>query len=542
VEVLEGIGSGFSVALDPTNLFYVFIGVLIGTVVGVLPGLGPTATIALLLPITYTIEPTSAIIMLAGIYYGSMYGGTITAVLLRLPGEAASVVTAIDGYQMARQGRAGPALGIAAFASFIGGTVSVIGLTLLALPIATFAVRFGPPEMVALVTLGLLMVTYLGTGSPIKALSMAAVGLLLSTIGQDPLTGTTRYTFGQVELFDGLNFVAVAMGLFGVGEILYNLEQTDRVQGFTSKVKNILPTRKDFRDSSGAIGRGAGLGFIIGVLPGGGGVVSSLASYATEKKRAKDPSRFGKGAIQGVAGPETANNASSTSAFIPLLTLGIPSNVVLALLFGALLIQGITPGPQLIEQRPDVFWGVIASMYIGNIFLLMLNVPLVGVFVQLLRVRIGILAAFALLTVMAGVFSINNDVFDMWIVLLFGIIGWFMKKTGFEPGPLVLAFVLGPILERAFRQSMVLSEGSFAIFVTRPISGTIFALIALLLVIGIIGKGRARPSVDAVVSTDSSENEPDSTVEGAGGTDAEPTAGPTERTDASSERRPDERG
>jgi putative tricarboxylic transport membrane protein len=548
VEVLEGIGSGFSVALDPTNLVYVFLGVLIGTVVGVLPGLGPTATIALLLPITYTIEPTSAIIMLAGIYYGSMYGGTITAVLLRLPGEAASVVTAIDGYQMARQGRAGPALGIAAFASFIGGTFSVIGLTLLALPIATFAVRFGPPEMVALVTLGLLMVTYLGTGSPIKALSMAAVGLLLSTIGQDPLTGTTRYTFGQVELFDGLNFVAVAMGLFGVGEILYNLEQTERVQGFTAKVKNILPTRQDFRDSAGAIGRGAGLGFVIGVLPGGGGVVSSLASYASEKKRAKDPSRFGKGAIQGVAGPETANNASSTSAFIPLLTLGIPSNVVLALLFGALLIQGITPGPQLIEQRPDVFWGVIASMYIGNLFLLMLNVPLVGVFVQLLRVRIGILAAFALLTVMAGVFSINNDVFDMWIVLLFGIIGWFMKKTGFEPGPLVLAFVLGPILEQAFRQSMVLSGGSFGIFVTRPISGTIFALIALLLIVGAIGKGRARPSVADVKSTDStsedatSDDEEVSTAAGSGGTDAEPTSGPTEEQAEARGERPGERG
>lgn len=543
MEVLDGIGSGFSVALDPTNLVYVFLGVLIGTVVGVLPGLGPTATIALLLPVTYTIEPTSAIIMLAGIYYGSMYGGTITAVLLKLPGEAASVVTAIDGYQMARQGRAGPALGIAAFASFLGGTFSVIGLTLLALPIATFAVRFGPPEMVALVTLGLLMVTYLGTGSPIKALSMAAVGLLLSTIGQDPLTGVTRYTFGQVELFDGLNFVAVAMGLFGVGEILYNLEQTEKVQGFTSKIKNILPTRKDFRDSAGAMARGAGLGFVIGVLPGGGGVVSSLASYASEKRRAKDPSRFGRGAIQGVAGPETANNASSTSAFIPLLTLGIPSNVVLALLFGALLIQGITPGPQLIEQRPDVFWGVIASMYIGNIFLLMLNVPLVGVFVQLLRVRIGILASFALLTVMAGVFSINNDVFDMWIVLLFGIIGWFMKKTGFEPGPLVLAFVLGPILEPAFRQSMILSEGSFTIFITRPISGTIFGLIALLLIFGAVGKARARPSVAEVKSTDStSDEEPDSTSEGAGGTHAEPTAGPTEgQAEVSSKKGPDGR-
>lgn len=497
-DLLEGIAQGFSVALDPVNIGYVFLGVLIGTVIGVLPGLGPTATIALLLPLTYTIEPASAIIMLAGIYYGSMYGGTITAVLLRLPGEAASVVTAIDGYQMARNGRAGPALGIAAISSFIGGTVSVIGLMLLAVPIATFAVRFGPPEMVALVTLGLLMVTYLGTGSVVKALCMAALGLLLSTIGQDPITGTTRFTFGQVELFDGLNFVAVAMGLFGVGEILYNLERTERVQAVKVKIRNIWPTRTDFRDASGAITRGAGLGFLIGVLPGGGGVISSLASYATEKRRAKDPSRFGRGAIEGVAGPETANNASSTSAFIPLLTLGIPSNVVLALLFGALLIQGITPGPQLLEQRPDVFWGVIASMFVGNLFLLLLNMPLVGVFVQMLRVRIGILAAFALVTVMAGVFSINNDVFDMWIVLIFGIIGWLMKKTGFEPGPLVLAFVLGPILERAFRQSMLLSGGSLDIFVIRPISGTMFALIAVLLAVAGVGnlRGRRRTLTD----------------------------------------------
>ncbi len=499
--LLDGIGTGFSVALDPTNLLYVFLGVLIGTVIGVLPGLGPTATIALLLPITYEIEATTAVIMLAGIYYGSMYGGTITSVLLRLPGEAASVVTTFDGYQMAKQGRAGPALGIAAVGSFVGGTVAVIGLTLLAPPLADLAVEFGPAEYVALTTLGILLVTYLGTRHPLKSLSMAGLGLLLATIGQDPITGTTRYTFGQVSLFDGLDFVAVAMGLFGVGEILHSLEQTEKVQAITSKLKNVWPSRKDLRDSSGAIARGSVLGFFIGVLPGGGGVISSLASYALEKRRAKDPSRFGKGAIEGVAGPETANNASSTSAFIPLLTLGIPANVVLALIYGALLIQGITPGPQLIEQRPDVFWGVIASMYIGNVMLLALNIPLVGVFVQLLRVRAGILAAFALLVTMAGVFSVNNDTFDMWIVLLFGVIGWLMKKTGFEPGPLVLAFVLGPILERAFRQSMLLSGGSFDIFVMRPISGTIFALMALLIVYSMVAsfrrrQGRPLPSLD----------------------------------------------
>ncbi|MGY1724481.1 tripartite tricarboxylate transporter permease [Blastococcus sp. SYSU DS0533] len=500
MSILEGIGQGFSVALDPTNLLYVFIGVLIGTVIGVLPGLGPTATIALLLPITYEIEPVTAVIMLAGIYYGSMYGGTITSVLLQLPGEAASVVTTFDGYQMAKQGRAGPALGIAAVGSWIGGTVSIVGLVLLAPPLAELAVSFGDPEYVALTALGILLVTYLGTRHPVKSLAMAALGLLLATVGQDLITGTGRFTFGSISLFDGFDFVAVAMGLFGVGEILYNVEKTEKAQAIKSKIRNIWPNRKDFKDSSGAIARGSVLGFFLGVLPGGGGVISSLASYAMEKRRAKDPTRFGKGAIEGVAGPETANNASSTSAFIPLLTLGIPPNVVLALIFGALLIQGITPGPQLIDQQPEIFWGVIASMAIGNLMLLILNVPLVGFFVQLLRVRAGILAAFALLVTMAGVFSVNNDSFDMWVVLVFGIIGWLMKKTGFEPGPLVLAFVLGTILEESFRRSMLISGGEVSIFFTRPMSGTLFALMALVVIWSTVQgirrrRGRSRPSM-----------------------------------------------
>ena len=490
--LLDGIAEGFAVAVDPVNLVYVFLGVLIGTVIGVLPGLGPTATIALLLPLTYEIEPATAVIMLAGIYYGSMYGGTITSVLLRLPGEAASVVTTFDGYEMAKQGRAGPALGIAAVGSFIGGTLSVVGLMLLAAPLASVAVSFGPPEYVAITALGILLVTYLGTGSTVKSLSMAAVGLLLATVGQDPITGTTRFTFGEVSLFDGLDFVAVAMGLFGVGEILHSLERSGKLELVTSKIQHIWPTRKDFRDSSGAIARGSVLGFFIGVLPGGGGVISSLASYAVEKRWAKEPGRFGNGAIEGVAGPESANNASSTSAFIPLLTLGIPSNVVLALIFGALLVQGVTPGPQLINERPDVFWGVIASMFIGNVMLLALNIPLVGFFVQILRVRAGILAAFALLLTMAGVFSVNNDPFDMWVVLAFGVVGWLMKKTGFEPGPLILAFVLGPILERSFRQSMLLSGGSLDIFVTRPISGGVFVAMGLLIVMAVVTARRRR--------------------------------------------------
>jgi putative tricarboxylic transport membrane protein len=492
VGISDGILQGFAVALDPINLLYVFAGVLIGTVIGVLPGLGPTATIALLLPLTYTIEPATAVILLAGIYYGSMYGGTITSVLLRLPGEAASVVTTFDGYQMAKQGRAGPALGIAAIGSFVGGILSVLGLMLLAPPLADLAVSFGPPEYVALTALGILLVTYLGSGTPLKSLSMAALGLLLATMGQDPITGTTRFTFGSVALFDGLDFVAVAMGLFGVGEILHSLERTDKVQAVTRRITHIWPTRQDIRDSSGAIARGSVLGFVIGVLPGGGGVISSLASYALEKRRAKDPSRFGRGAIEGVAGPETANNASSTSAFIPLLTLGIPANVVLALIFGALLVQGVTPGPQLISEEPEIFWGVIASMVVGNVMLLVLNIPLVGVFVQLLRVRAGILAAFALLVTMAGVFSISNDSFDMWVVLVFGVIGWLMKKTGFEPGPLVLAFVLGEIMERAFRQSMLLSGGSLDIFVTRPLSGGLLAVMAAVVVISMVMARRRR--------------------------------------------------
>ncbi len=519
--ISDGIVQGFAVALDPVNLLYVFAGVLIGTVIGVLPGLGPTATIALLLPLTYTIEPATAVILLAGIYYGSMYGGTITSVLLRLPGEAASVVTTFDGYQMARQGRAGPALGIAAVGSFVGGILSVLGLMLLAPPLADLAVTFGPPEYVALTALGILLVTYLGTGTPLKSLAMAALGLLLATVGQDPITGTGRFTFGQVALFDGVDFVAVAMGLFGVGEILHSLERTEKVQAVTRGIRNIWPTRKDFRDSSGAIARGSVLGFVIGVLPGGGGVISSLASYALEKRRAKDPSRFGRGAIEGVAGPETANNASSTSAFIPLLTLGIPANVVLALIFGALLVQGVTPGPQLISQEPEIFWGVIASMVIGNVMLLALNIPLVGVFVQLLRVRTGILAAFALVVTMAGVFSVNNDSFDMWVVLAFGVVGWLMKKTGFEPGPLVLAFVLGEIMERAFRQSMLLSNGNLDIFVTRPLSGGLLAVMALVVVASILTARKRRTAFRHV----DPEREVEAGIEPAGAEPTEPTPG-----------------
>jgi putative tricarboxylic transport membrane protein len=485
---MDGMLEGFSVALDPANLMYVLIGVIIGNVIGVLPGLGPTATIALLLPITYNLEPAGAVIMLAGIYYGTMYGGTITSVLLKLPGEAASVVTVIDGYQMTKQGRAGAALGISALGSFVGGTVSVLGLTLVAPVLAKFAVRFGPPEYFTLACVGILLITYLGRNHPVKSLCMAALGLLISTVGLDPITGSTRFTFENLAMYDGFEIAAVAMGLFGVAEILHAIEQDEAVVAVKSRIRDIWPSRSDIKQSSGAIARGSVLGFFIGILPGGSGMVSSLASYAIEKKRAKDPSRFGNGAIEGVAGPETANNAAATSSFIPLLTLGIPSNVVLALIYGALLLQGITPGPSLITDHPDIFWGVIASMYIGNVMLLLLNIPLVGLFVQLLRVRPAVLAALTLAVVMIGVYSINNRVSDMVIVVVFGFIGWIMKKTGFEAGPLVLAFVLGPILEEAFRQSMLLSDGSLSIFVTRPIAGTMVGIAAVVLIYGIVGR------------------------------------------------------
>ncbi|TFV68205.1 UNVERIFIED_ORG: tripartite tricarboxylate transporter permease [Bacillus sp. AZ43] len=481
MDTLDGLVDGFGVVFTPGNLLYVVLGVLIGTVIGILPGLGPTATIALLLPFTYDIEPASAIILLAGVYYGSMYGGTITSVLLQIPGEAASAITAIDGYQMTRQGRAGPALGISALGSFIGGTVSIIGLIFVAPALADFAVRFGPPEYAVLTVFGIVMVTYLGTRSTLKSVIAAAIGLLLAVVGTDPIIGTTRFTFDFPELFGGLDLVAIAMGLFGVSEILLVLERAGKKHAKIGEVGKLWFTRDDWRRSRGPIARGSLLGFPIGVLPGGGGVLSSIASYGVEKKRSKTPEQFGKGAIEGVAGPETANNASSISAFIPLLTLGLPSNAVLALILGALMTQNITPGPELVSEHPDIFWGVIASMLIGNLVLLLLNWPLVGTFVQLLRVRVGIIGGMAMLVTLVGVYTLSNDTFDMWVMLAAGLIGYLMRKTGFEPAPMVLAFVLGSILEQAFRQSLLLSGGDLTIFVTRPVSGVLTALVVLVI-------------------------------------------------------------
>lgn len=473
---------GFSVVFEPTNMLYCLIGVLVGMLIGVLPGLGPVATISILLPVTYAIEPVGAIIMLAGIFYGAQYGGTITSVLLRLPGEASSVVTVFDGHALAKQGKAGTALGIAAIGSFAGGTVSIIGLTLVAPIVASVALSFGPPEYAMLALLGILLVSTIGNGGALKSIIAACLGLLLATVGRDMFTGGNRFTFGSLELSDGLDFVPIAMGLFGLGEIFYNLEQRSGRLGAPAKVKNIWPNRSELKQSAGAVGRGSVIGFLLGILPGGGAVLSSLVSYAAEKRLSRHPERFGRGAIQGVAGPETANNAAATSSFIPLLTLGIPANATMAIIFGALLLQGIIPGPGLIRDHPDLFWGVVNSMYLGNIILLILSVPLVGIFVRILHVRPAILAAITVLITLLGVYTVRNSVFDMGLVIVFGVLGYLMKKFGFEPAPLVLAFVLGSLLETAVRQSLRIFQGDVTGFIGRPISGTLLVVVLLLLI------------------------------------------------------------
>jgi putative tricarboxylic transport membrane protein len=481
MDIFSGLLSGFSVALTPMNLLFCFLGAVLGTAIGVLPGLGPAATIALLLPIAYTIaSPVTAIILMAGIFYGSMYGGSTTSILLNLPGEAASVVTCIDGYQMARKGRAGVALGIAAIGSFIAGTVGVIGLTLFAPPIAEFALSFGPPEKFALALVGLLMAVTLSGGSVIKGLILLVIGLLLASVGIDPISGKTRFSFGIIELQSGFDFVTLAMGVFGLGEIFYNLESAAKAEIVTTRVGQIWPRTADWVRSRWAMLRGTLIGFFIGIIPGGGAVISSLVSYAVEKKISKHPDEFGRGAIEGVAGPESANNAASSSSFIPLLTLGIPGNASIAMIFAALLIKGVTPGPFLISEHPDIFWGVIASMYLGNVMLLILNLPLVGLWVQLLRVPYGILAPVVILFTAIGSYSIQNQAFDIYALIGFGVFGYILRKLRFEPGPLPLAFVLGPMIESSMRQSLLMSGGSFLIFVERPISVALIGIFAVL--------------------------------------------------------------
>ncbi|MFL6652269.1 MAG: tripartite tricarboxylate transporter permease [Sulfurifustaceae bacterium] len=463
------------------NLLYCFIGVFIGTLVGVLPGIGPVAAMSLLLPVTFNVSPAGGIIMLAGIYYGSMYGGSTTAILVNIPGEAASVVTCIDGYQMARQGRAGPALGMSAMGSFIAGTVAIIGLMLLAPTLARWAVKFGPAEYFSLMVLGLCVLTYLSHGSLLKALTMAALGLVLGLVGLDSITGVPRLTFDKLELIDGIGLVPIVMGLFGIAEILSNLEQPPSREVFAARLRNLFPNREDWKRSSGPLARGSVLGFLIGILPGGGAVIASFLSYALEKRVSRTPERFGKGAIEGVAGPEAANNAAAGGAFIPLLTLGIPPNVVMALLLGAFIVHGLQPGPLLMTQSPGLFWGIVASMYIGNLLLLVLNLPLIGMWVQVLKVPYRLLFPLIILFCVIGVYSVSGAIFDVYLMIGFGVLGYLMRKFGYEPAPLVLAFVLGPMMENNLRKALILSEGNFDIFVSRPISLACLALAVLLL-------------------------------------------------------------
>jgi putative tricarboxylic transport membrane protein len=481
VDTLQSLLYGFSVSLTPMNLLYCALGVLLGTLVGVLPGIGPLGGITLLLPTTFGMEPISAIIMLAGIYYGAMYGGSTTSILVNIPGEAASVVTCFDGYQMARQGRAGPALAIAAIGSYVAGTLSVLGLMFLAPVLAGIALQFGPPEQFSLMVLGLIILAYMGTGSVLKALIMIVLGLTLAMVGIDHLSGFTRFTHGRVELGDGISFLAVAMGLFGIAEILINLEQTVVPEVIKPKLATLLPSREDCRRSLGPIVRGSGVGFLIGILPGAAHIISTFVSYAMEKRLSRYPEKFGTGQIEGVAGPEAANNAATGGAMIPFLGLGIPSTAATATMMVALLIHGVKPGPLLMEQHPEVFWGLVGSMYIGNTMLLILNLPLVGLFVNLLRVPYHFLFPAILLICFVGVYSVNLSGTDLWIMAIFGVVGYGLRKLAFDPSPIVLALVLGPMMEQALRQALIMSRGEFGVFLSRPIAAGMLAAAALLL-------------------------------------------------------------
>ena len=485
--MLDNILYGFSVAFQPANLFFAFLGVLIGTVAGVLPGIGAAASIALLLPITFGMDPVVAIIMVAGVYYGSMYGGSTTSILLNVPGEAASVVTALDGYQMARKGRAGAALGMCAFASFIAGTIGVVLLTFLAPALSKVALSFGPPEYTVLLAIGLLCASILASGSRIKSLMMVVTGLLLGVVGIDPITGAQRFTFGTIYLLDGLGLVVVVMGLFGISQVLMMIDEGEGEGGVfpvTSRLRELLPNREEWRASWAPLTRGSFLGFLLGLLPGGGAVLASFMAYAVEKKLSRHPERFGTGAIEGVASSEGANNSATAGAMVPLLTLGIPFNVITGLMLAALMIHGIRPGPLLISAHPEIFWGVIASMYVGNLMLLVLNLPLVGLFVQLLKVPHRVMWPLIVLVTVVGSYSVNHNSWDVFLMIAVGIVGYALRKADFELAPLVLALILGLQLETSFRQSLVASHGSLATFVTRPLAaGMLAALAAVLLAV-----------------------------------------------------------
>jgi TctA family transporter len=483
MDLINHLALGFATALTLQNLLYCFVGVLVGTLIGVLPGIGPIATLAMLLPTTYALPPTSALIMLAGIYYGAQYGGSTTAILVNLPGESSSVVTCIDGYQMARKGRAGAALAVAALGSFFAGTVATVVVAALAGPMVEFAFKFGPAEYFSLMVLGLIGAVVLASGSLVKAIAMILLGLLLGLVGTDVNSGVARFSFDVPELTDGIGFVAIAMGVFGFAEIIANVEKREHREVFTDRVGRLWPSKDEFRKAAPAAVRGTLLGSILGVLPGGGALLASFASYTVEKKVAKDPSEFGKGAVAGVAGPESANNAGAQTSFIPMLTLGIPPNAVMALMIGAMTIHNIQPGPQVMANNPALFWGLIASMWIGNLMLVILNLPLIGLWVQLLKVPYRWLYPAILVFCCIGVYSINNNTFDVYLTAAFGVVGYVFYKLRCEPAPLLLGFILGPMMEENLRRAMLLSRGDPTTFFTRPLSLTLLLMAAALLVI-----------------------------------------------------------
>ena len=495
VETFHNLMLGFSVALTPSILMYAFIGCIIGTLVGMMPGLGPLAGISLLLPATFGLNPIIAIVLLSGVYYGAMYGGSTTSILMRIPGEAASVMTCVDGYAMTQNGRAGPALAIAAIGSFVAGTAGVIGLMLLAPTLADFALRFGPPEYTALLMMGLFILAYMSGGSMSKTLAMAGLGLMIGMIGIDAMTGYTRFSFDVVELGDGVGIVPVAVGLFGISEILLTAGQTEMPKVQQPKLRDLIPSREEFRQSVGPIARGSLLGFLIGIIPGSAHIISSFVSYGIERRISKTPERFGKGAIEGVAGPESANNAAATGAFVPMLALGIPTSPVTAVMIAAIMVHGISPGPMLIQEQPELFWGFVASMYVGNVVLLILNLPLVGVFVNLLRIPYAYLYPCILAFCILGTYSVADSMVDVWIMLVMGGLGYVLRKFEFDLAPVALGLVLSPMLELSLRQSLAMSAGDYRIFLERPIATTMFGLGALLFLLSIkplVFKGKGK--------------------------------------------------
>ena len=490
--IFDNLLLGFSVAFRPDVLVYAFLGCLVGTLVGMLPGIGPLAGISILLPVTFGLDATKAIVMLAGIYYGSQYGGSTTSILMRIPGEAASVMTYIDGYAMAQRGRAGAALAIAAVGSFIAGTFGVILLTLVAPPLANFALRFGPPEYTALLVLGLVFLAYMSTTSLVRTVMMACTGLLLGCIGIDVMSGHFRYAFDIKELGDGIGIVPVAVGLFGLGEILSTTSKSVTGKVLPPRFRELMPSNQEWGQAAGPIGRGSVLGFLVGIVPGSAHIIASFLSYALEKRISKTPEQFGKDAVAGVAGPESANNSASTGAFVPMLALGLPTGPVTAVLMAALLIHGVPPGPQLVTDHPQVFWGFIASMYVGNLMLLALNLPLVGLFVRVLQIPYAYLYPLIIMFCIIGVYEVNHSIVDVWIMLIMGVVGYLLRKFDFDPAPLALGLVIAPTFELSLRQSLVMSSGNWTIFFSRPIAAVLFAICALLLALSLLSWLRSK--------------------------------------------------